>query len=137
MIQEFVDRFMENKQALRAIFAARHPEDYKDIVTHTIKAISDDEETGPDPDNISELSHGSYHGTNLYVMPEKDEFAKVDFWYVRVSYGSCSGCDTLAGIKSDGDYTDTPNKKQTNDYMTLALHIVQAIKKLDMSAGAL
>lgn len=137
MIQEFVDRFMENKQTLRAIFAGQHPVDYKDIVTHTIKAISDNAASGPDSDNILELSHGSYQGTNLYIMPNKDEYGDAYFWYVCVSYGSCSGCDTLESIKSDGNYSDVPNEKQIDDYMTLSLHIVQAIKKLDTSVGAL
>lgn len=137
MIQDFIDRFMENKDTLRATFAERHPKNYEDVVINTIKAISDNATSGPDPENIIEMSHGSYQGTNLYIMPDKDEYADTDFWYVCVSYGSCSGCDTLESIQSDGDYTDTPNEKQVDDYMTLALHIAQAIKKLDTSVGAL
>jgi hypothetical protein len=43
-----------------------------------------------------------------------------------VGYGSCSGCDTLQGIS---DYSHAaPNEKQIDDYMTLALHIVQGFK---------
>ena len=30
MIQTFVDKFMENREQLRAEFSERHPEDYKD-----------------------------------------------------------------------------------------------------------
>ncbi|MFA6619305.1 MAG: hypothetical protein WCT23_09585 [Candidatus Neomarinimicrobiota bacterium] len=137
MIQDFIDRFMENKSTLRATFAERHPTDYVDIVIHTIKAISDNVASGPDPENIIKMSHGIFHGTNLYIMPDKDEHADTEFWYVCVLYGSCSGCDTLESIQSDGDYTDTPSEKQVDDYMTLALHIAQAIKKLDTSVGDL
>ncbi len=51
-----------------------------------------------------------------------------DFWYVVVGYGSCSGCDTLEAIRS---YEDTPpSVEQINDYMGLALNIVQGIKKM-------
>jgi len=45
-----------------------------------------------------------------------------------VSYGSCSGCDTLEAIR---DYSgDTPTEKQLDEYMTLALHVVQGLRQI-------
>ena len=41
---------------------------------------------------------------------------------------SCSACDTLESIK---DYSgDPPTSSQVNGYMTLALHIIQGMKKM-------
>lgn len=48
------------------------------------------------------------------------------YWYVKVGYGSCSGCDTLEAIR---EYQDgKPTERQVNKYMTLALHIVQGLR---------
>jgi len=38
----------------------------------------------------------------------------------------CSGCDTLEGIRGYED--GTPTDEQANEYLTLALHIVQRLK---------
>ena len=51
-----------------------------------------------------------------------------DYWYVKISYGSCSGCDTLEAIRAYSD--DPPTPEQIDDYLTLALHIVQGLKKM-------
>jgi hypothetical protein len=51
-----------------------------------------------------------------------------DYWYVKISYGSCAVCDTLERIR---DYSvGKPTAKQACDYMTLALHIVEGLKKM-------
>ena len=47
---------------------------------------------------------------------------------MKVGYGSCSGCDTLEGIRHYND--DKPTEEQVRDYMTLALHIVQGMKRM-------
>lgn len=47
---------------------------------------------------------------------------------MKVGYGSCSGCDTLEAIR---DYSsEKPTPEQVKDYMALALHIVQGLKKM-------
>ena len=57
-----------------------------------------------------------------------------EYWYVKVGYGSCSGCDTLEGIR---DYPDEPpTKEQIDAYMTLALHIVQGFKSMQTEEEA-
>ena len=52
-----------------------------------------------------------------------------DYWYVKVGYGSCSGCDTLEAIRGYSDEKPTPD--QVKDYVTLALHVVfEEMKKM-------
>jgi hypothetical protein len=51
-----------------------------------------------------------------------------DYVMTDTYYGSCSGCDTLQAISSYDD--DLPNDEQVRDYMMLALHLVQKIKRL-------
>lgn len=58
------------------------------------------------------------------MIPEEG-YQPSDYWYVRVSYGSCCGCDTLQSI------TDCSGDTALDDLMTLALHIVQGLKKMD------
>lgn len=136
MIKSFVRRFEEKKEELRAKFAQKEPDSYTDIVTAVIEILSDSDGYGTiDPKRIVKIDFGDYQGTILYVIAASD-YQPSDFWYVRVSYGSCSGCDTLQAIKSDygGDreWDDPkPTEKQVQSYMTLALHIVQGLKALE------
>ena len=128
MIAEFVDKFMGSKESLSAIFAAAHPEDYKDIVSAVIRIINPDDEYGaPSPDRIHSIDDGEYQGTLVYVIGASG-YQPDDYWYVKVGYGSCSGCDTLESIREYS--SDAPTDEQINDYMTLALHIVQGLKKM-------
>ena len=130
MIQEFVDRFMENKDALRAKFEADFPGEYKDIVKAVVEIITSKEYTAHDidPKRIHEIDDGDYQGTLVYVIAEKG-YQPSDYYYVKVSYGSCSGCDTLQNIESQ-HYFATDKKESIDDLMTLALHIVQGLKKM-------
>lgn len=52
-----------------------------------------------------------------------------DYYFVKVGYGSCSGCDTLEGIRNYED--GNPTEEQVKDYMTLALHVVQGLKRME------
>ena len=51
-----------------------------------------------------------------------------EYWITWVSYGSCSGCDTMLGITEYG--TGIPNENQVKDFMTLSLHIIQQLNSL-------
>ncbi len=133
MIQKFVDRFEKNKHLLRKSFKT-HPDDYKDLVTRVIEIIShgnthddDYEYPNPDPKIIHSIDDGDYQGTLIFIIPEQC-YQPDKYYYVKVSYGSCSGCDTLQAINGYGN--EEPREDQVNDYMTLALHIVQQLKKL-------
>ncbi len=132
MIKEFVDAYMENKEALRAVFSAAHPSTYTDIVKSVVQILSNcagpDWADRPDPERIHVIDDGDYQGTLVYVIAEQG-YQPTTYWYVRVSYGSCSGCDTLEAIRHYDD--GPPSGEQVAEYMTLALHIVQQMKKMD------
>lgn len=128
MIKELTDRFIEKKPELAALLAKKHPEDYKELVTMVVQLLDDGKEYGGlDPEHIHEIDDGEYQGTLLYLIAEKT-YQPSSYWYVKVGYGSCSGCDTLQDIRNYD--SEPPTEKQVADYMTLALHIVQGIKKL-------
>lgn len=128
MIAEFVELFMAGKPKLEALFSEKHPENYKAIVEAVMAVLNNGEHYGaPDPKRIHELDDGDYQGTLVYVIAATG-YQPSDYWYVKVGYGSCSGCDTLEGIRSYSD--DKPTEDQVRDYMTLALHIVQGLKKM-------
>lgn len=127
MIQLFVDRFMVNKAQLESVFATKHPENYKELVTEVIKLITSDDYNDLDPERIHEIDDGDYQGTLLYLIGAKG-YQPSEYWAVKVSYGSCSGCDTLQSI---GSYSsELPTNDQIEQYMTLALHIVQGMKEI-------
>ena len=128
MIAEFVELFMTGKPKLEAMFSEKHPENYKTIVEAVVTVLNNGEDYGaPDLKRIHELDDGDYQGTMVYVIAATG-YQPSDYWYVKVSYGSCSVCDTLEGIRNYSD--DKPSEEQVRDYMTLALHIVQGLKKM-------
>jgi hypothetical protein len=128
MIQEFVDKYMASQDVLRAAFAAKHPDSYSDIVKEVVGVINPEKNYGkPDPEKQHLIDDGHYQGTLVFVIPEAG-YQPSDYWYVKVGYGSCSGCDTLEAIRGYSD--DKPTAEQVKDYMTLALHVVQGIKRM-------
>ena len=129
MIQEFVERFMAGKDVLRKQFSEVHPQEYLDIVKAVIGVLfnEEDDET-PDPQRIHKIDDGDYQGTLLFVVAS-NSYQPGKYWYVKIAYGSCSGCDTLCAIRNYAD--ERPTSKQIDEYMILALHVVQAIKCLE------
>ena len=128
MIQQFVDRFMAAKDQLRATFGAAHPDSYAAIVKAVAEVVGGSEDYGvPDPERIHTIDDGDYQGTLVFVIAAKG-CQPWDYWYVKVGYGSCSGCDTLKAIRGYRD--DTPSAEQVDEYLTLALHVVQGMKKM-------
>jgi len=126
MIQEFVNLYMDNKDNLEKEFSKKHIYNYMDIVKAVITILNVDSDS-PSPDRITEIDYGDYQGTLMYVIGA-EWYQPKEFWYVKVAYGSCSTCDTLQGINDCGN-TTIPTKTQVADYMTLALHIVQGLKR--------
>ena len=128
MIKEFVDRFMERKIILEKLMMDKHPEDYKALVHMLVQVLQgEDEYESPDPTRIHEINDGDYQGTLVYVIGAGG-YQPSTYWYIKVSYGSCSGCDTLQAIQ---DYSDEPpTPEQIAQYMTLCLHMVQGMKKM-------
>lgn len=130
MEARFIERFDSKRDEIKETLAflldtCKYGIDYRDIVSIVIDAIHEGD-GDPDPNAISEIDDGDYQGVLLFVIPE-DIYHPYDYWYVRVFYGSCSGCDTLQSIL----YDSYSKEQQINDLFTLALHIFQGLKKLD------
>lgn len=130
MIKQFVLKWEENKNKLKEKYSTTHPESYDSILKDVISIVTsegDYDDFNPDPKRIHVIDDGDYQGTRLFVIGAKG-YQPSDYWYVNVSYGSCSGCDTFQSIC---DYSDeAPNAEQVEGYMTLALHFVQGLKKM-------
>jgi hypothetical protein len=141
MIEKFVTVWNSHKNELRQKYEVEHPDDYDEIVLDVVNLIAKHggDYRNPDAEKMHIINDGDYQGTALYIFPE-DTYQPNKYWYVCVDYGSCSGCDTLEHIKDDysscwGDRTKAPNKKQTDAYMSLALHIVQGFKEIDTDSA--
>ena len=129
MIQTFIDRYFINEDRIREQIAPKHICSYDELVRIVIENITDEEYTdyNPDPERIHCIDDGDYQGTLLFVIAAKG-YQPNKYWATRVYYGSCSGCDTLEGIS---DYSgEPPTEAQINDYMSLALGIVQGLVEI-------
>jgi len=124
MIQRFVDTYMEKKEELRCIFSKELPRKYEDLVRTVVSILGDSgSPKNPDPHRIHKIDYGEYTGTLVFVIAESGDNPRTH-WYAVISYGSFSGCDTLQRIINDDE------GRRVEDMMTLALHIVQAIKEM-------
>jgi len=133
MIEDFIKKWEAGKLEIEKSFRNSHPDEYKTIVKAVVGVLGADSDYGvPDPERIHVIDDGDYQGTLLFVIAAKG-YQPNDYWAVKVGYGSCSGCDILQSIS---DYsTDPPSDEQVKDYMTLALHIVQGLKKIGGDLG--
>lgn len=129
MIEEFTKAWFANLHTMREKFTAKHPDNYKEVVRAVVEMLASDgdEYERPDPERIHEIDDGDYQGTLVYVIGAGG-YQPDRYWYVKVGYGSCSGCDTLQAISEYS--SDPPNDKQVSEYMTLALHIVQGMREM-------
>ena len=129
MIQVFVDRFMERKAKLRELLSKR-PDSYKAILEILVDVVSDGEDGSYgeelDKSRIHEIDDGDYQGTLVFVIGACG-YQPSAYWYTRVSYGSCSGCDTLQAVRG---WDDEISKDEIDGYETLALHMLQAMKRM-------
>lgn len=129
MIEKFVHIFNSYKCELEEDFKNNHPNGYEDIVKKVVSMISrnDDGYYTMDVNRIHVIDDGDYQGTLLFIIAS-DDYQPYKYWSIKVSYGSCSGCDTFQSIR---DYDDgKPTEQQVKDYMTLALHVIQSIKEI-------
>ena len=124
MIKEIVDKWEANKELIRQAFILKQPENYGELVGTVIAHITNG--VGPDPQRIHEIDDGDYQGTLLYVIASKG-YQPSSYYYCKISYGSCSGCDTLQAVMFDSDNKD----KEIEGYVQLALHVVQNLKEME------
>lgn len=135
MKKYFVKTWDENKQKLEEYFKTHKQEeyctDYKTIFQKTLEYVVNGykgENFNYSDDDIKVVDYGDYQGTLIFIFSEETyQPTENQTYYTTVYYGSCSGCDTLQAIH-EYDYDEVPNKEQLEDYMTLALHLIQHIK---------
>ena len=100
---------------------------YIDLVKLSFQIIfnSDGEGDQLDIKKITEIDDGDYQGTLLYLIPfETYQPSEYEYLMTHVSYGSCSGCDTLQSIQ-DQDYSKRfLTDQQVSDFMTLCKDIL-------------
>lgn len=100
---------------------------YIDLVKLSFQIIfnSDGEGDQLDIKKITEIDDGDYQGTLLYLIPfETSQPSEYEYLMTHVSYGSCSGCDTLQSIQ-DQDYSKRfLTDQQVSDFMTLCKDIL-------------
>lgn len=138
MNKEIIKQWDENKHKLEEFFRTDSELDdcsYHYIVKKVFEIAVpngvgfDDEETW-DTDRIAEIDFGDYQGDLIYIIPLSTyQPSPTECLLTTVSYGSCSGCDTLQAIQSEGG-EEYPTEEQLEQYMMLALHLVQSAKML-------
>ena len=134
MIKELVLQWEQNKHILEEYFKTTKQSEYsnyKSIVSKLFELCltQADNYSGFDIEKITVIDDGDYQGTQIFLIP-KDTYqpSLSDYVYTHTYYGSCSGCDTLQGISCYS--SEIPNEEQVQEYMTLALHLVQKMKWL-------
>lgn len=129
MIEKFVRIWDEHKEEVEEVYRANHPNDYFSIVENIITLLNKyDEDYNKPSTEIHAINDGDYQGTLLFLIPT-DTYQPDEYYYVKVYYGSCSGCDTLGAIRSY-EYDKAPSEEQVKDYMMLSLHIIQCLKMI-------
>ena len=129
MIKNFIEAWEKGKGELEKEFSKNHPQDYKDIFKRVVELLENfSNRPKPNKNATYCIDDGDYQGTLLFIVGEKT-YQPYRYWYVKIDYGSCSGCDTLRRIQED-NYRNPPTPQQVKDYMTLALHMVQNLKEI-------
>lgn len=131
MIKIMKDRWSKNNGKLREALAERTDLNecgYKDLVKLTFQYIfnsTSDElcSDALDVEHITEIDDGDYQGTLIYMIPfDTYQPSAGEYLMTFVSYGSCSGCDTLQAIQDYGEGKLT--ESQLNDFMSLCKDLV-------------
>jgi hypothetical protein len=133
MLPEIVEKWDKYSAKLEEYFkntAQREYDTYENIVKALITCVLNATYTDYDVDNLTVIDHGDYQGTILFIVPKSSYQPNVeDYIYTSTYYGSCSACDTLQAIS--GYSIEKPTDEQVKDYMTLALHLIQRMKRMN------
>ena len=115
----------ENKSKIEAVLRQEVKNDendyheetynYRDLLTIFVREALPEY----DHENIREIDDGHYQGTLVFIINETG-YQPSSYFATSVSYGSCSGCDTLQAVTMSTDV-----EQRIKDYMTLILHMVQ------------
>lgn len=135
MIKKVIQQWEENKHKLEEYFRTARQEEYsgsyKQILQKIIELVvtKKDDYYNYDANKITVVDDGDYQGTQIFLIPTNTYQPSVeDYLITHTYYGSCSGCDTLRAINSYED--GVASESQVAEYMTLALHLVQKMKRI-------
>jgi hypothetical protein len=107
------------KEYLTSHFESLNHYSYEDIVRITFHNIYEGEDK-LNVDKLTEIDDGDYQGTLLFVIPfQTYQPGPGEYLMTYVSYGSCSGCDTLQSLY----YCNDTNEK-INGFMCLCKDIL-------------
>lgn len=134
MITELVKSWENHKDELEMdIFADEEyyrNADYSDLVKKMVKFIFNTEEMTHSYQSYvfnpkNKIDDGDYQGTEIFFV-NKDTYQPLETDYIVtfVSYGSCSGCDTLLSAQNED------LNQMVKDLMTIFLHMIQKSKYL-------
>lgn len=117
--------FIEAKDTYVAWLTEQDHPTYEVLLTKALElAVGDDPPwRGPDPTRIHKIDDGDYQGTLVFVIGATG-YQPFDYWYTRVYYGSCSGCDALEDAWGYGEQRDYEG------LWTIALHMLQGMRKM-------
>ena len=143
MIDAFMTVWEQRSPELLKKYLKEHPGSYASIVKDAIQLLNDPDhpayknENGtdaldypPDPERIHMIDDGDYQGTQVFIVAAQG-YQPSEYWYVKMSYGSCSGCDWLEGVKDYRNSDEPPTEAQAQEYLNMAAHVVQNLKKME------
>ena len=135
MIQEIIKRWEENKYKLEEYFSTTKQEkfaSYEAIVQKIFELVINSDEDSYERFNINKMTvidDGYYQGTQIFIIPKDTYQPNIDDYLItHTYYGSCSGCDVIHDIRNYS--SGLPTEQQVKEYMILALHLVQKMKRI-------
>lgn len=128
MIKEFIPVFDAKRDEIKAKIKATDGPTYDDLFRFVCEALAGDYGM-PDPERITRIDHGDYQGTLVFVVGAQG-YQPYTYWATKVSYGSCSHCDTLQGITDKVVWGEPMSDEVVEEYFTLALHMFQRMVEI-------
>ena len=135
MIQEIIKKWDKNKYKLEEYFSTTKQEkygSYEAIIQQIFELVINSDEDSYERFNINKMTvidDGDYQGTQIFIIPKDTYQPNIDDYLItHTYYGSCSGCDVLEGIRNYS--SGLPTEQQVKEYMILALHLVQKMKRI-------
>ena len=135
MIQEIIKKWDKNKYKLEEYFSTTKQEkygSYEAIIQQIFELVINSDEYSYEMFNINKMTvidDGDYQGTQIFIIPKDTYQPNIDDYLItHTYYGSCSGCDVLECIRNYS--SGLPTEQQVKEYMILALHLVQKMKRI-------
>lgn len=124
MIREITDPFVEAKgEFVKWLLTQDYPS-YGELLRQALHLVNPERTHGGiDPEKITMIDDGDYQGTLVFVIGAVG-YQPYRYWYTRVSYGSCSGCDSIQAAWGFGDYCNFEGM-----YL-IALHMLQEMREM-------